>query len=207
MARFPKTEADLAALALSMISGYGAHAADFPSADVTTLTTLFSNYNTAKTAQTEALTAAQVATEAKNEALDALESKMRSELKKSEVDTANNAEKLGYIGWSPKSTAQTPVAPGQVRHLEDIVQGPGTLFLDWKAPARGTGGVVRTYVIERREQPAGGGEFGPWAPIGIAIESESSLINQPRGLQMEYRVKAVGAGGEGIPSNTVAVVL
>jgi hypothetical protein len=57
------------------------------------------------------------------------------------------------------------------------------------------------------EQPAGGGEFGSWAQVGIAIESETSLINQPRGPQLEYRVKAVNVGGESIPSNTVAIVL
>ncbi|MHC4739098.1 MAG: hypothetical protein ACYS9Y_09375 [Planctomycetota bacterium] len=34
MAQFPKTEADISALAMSMMSGYGAHAADFPSADI-----------------------------------------------------------------------------------------------------------------------------------------------------------------------------
>ena len=33
------------------------------------------------------------------------------------------------------------------------------------------------------------------------------LTNQPRGPQLEYRVKAVNVGGESIPSNTVAVVL
>jgi len=54
---------------------------------------------------------------------------------------------------------------------------------------------------------AGGGEFGSWAQVGIAIESETSLTNQPRGPQLEYRVKAVDVGGESIPSNTVAVVL
>ena len=33
MAQFPKAEADIAALATSMMAGYSAHAADFPSAD------------------------------------------------------------------------------------------------------------------------------------------------------------------------------
>jgi len=45
------------------------------------------------------------------------------------------------------------------------------------------------------------------AQVGIAMESETSLTNQPRGPQLEYRVKAVNVGGESIPSNTVAIVL
>ena len=33
MAQFPKAEADVSALTMSMMAGYSAHAADFPSAD------------------------------------------------------------------------------------------------------------------------------------------------------------------------------
>jgi len=207
MAQFPKAEADVSALTMSMMSGYSTHAADFPSADPAALGAAFSPYMVAKNAQTDAMAAAQVATEAKNTALDALEEVMRAELKKSEVDVGSDGDKLEYIGWGPKSAPSPSTPPGQPRNLESVIQGAGTLFLDWKAPARGTGGTVRTYIIERREQPAGGGEFGVWSQVGIAMESETSLTNQPRGPQLEYRVKAVNVGGESIPSNTVAIVL
>ena len=207
IAQFPKAEADVVALANAMAAGYAAHAADFPSADAVSLSTALSDYITAKTAQVDALGAAQVATEAKNLELDELEEIMRDELKKSEVDVGNDSEKLEYIGWGPKATPTPSDPPGQPRTLDPVIQGADTLFLDWKAPARGTGGVVRTYVIERREQPAGGGEFGSWSQVGIALETESTLTSQPRGQQLEYRVKAVNAGGESVPSNTAAVVL
>lgn len=207
MAQFPKAEADVVALAASMIAGYAAHAADFPRHDPIALDMARSAYATAKNAQTDAMAAAQVATEAKNIVLDALEDVMRTELKMSEVDVGSDGEKLEYIGWGPKSAPSPSTSPGQPRSLESVVQGAGTLLLDWKSPARGSGGTVRTYIIERREQPAGGGEFGPWMQVGIAIESETSLSNQPRGPQLEYRVKAVNVGGESTPSNTLAVVL
>ena len=207
MAQFPKAEADVSALAMSMMAGYSAHAADFPSANPMGISTAFGAYYTARNAQTDAMAAAQVATEAKNAVLATLEETMRAELKKSEVDVGNDGEKLEYIGWGPKSAPSPSTPPGQPRNLESVIQGAGTLFLDWKAPARGSGGTVRTYIIERREQPAGGGEFGSWSQVGIAMESETSLTNQPRGPQLEYRVKAVNVGGESIPSNTVAVVL
>ena len=207
MAQFPKAEADVVALVTSMMAGYSAHAVDFPSHDPMALAIAHSAYATAKNAQTDAMAAAQVATEAKNTTLDALEDVMRAELKKSEVDVGNDGEKLEYIGWGPKSAPSPSTSPGQPRSLESVAQGAGTLLLDWKAPVRGSGGTVRTYIVERREQPAGGGEFGPWAQVGIAIESETSLAGQPRGPQLEYRVKAVNVGGESIPSNTLAVVL
>ncbi len=207
MPQFPKAEADITALASAMVAGYTAHAADFPSSDAASLTTVLTDYSTAKTTQTDAMGTAQVATEEKNLKLDDLEERMRDELKKSEVDVGIDSEKLEYIGWGPKATPTPADPPGQPRNLDPIIQGPGTIFLDWKAPARGSGGTVRTYVIERREQPAGGGEFGPWAQVSIALETETTLINQPRGPQLEYRIKAVNVGGESIPSNTAAVVL
>jgi hypothetical protein len=97
--------------------------------------------------------------------------------------------------------------PGQPRNLDAAMQGAGTVLLDWKAPARGSGGNVRTYIIERREQTEAGGEFGEWQQAGIALESEAAIMNQSRGVQLEYRVKAINTGGESVPSNTVAVVL
>jgi hypothetical protein len=153
------------------------------------------------------MAAAQVATETKNVNVDTLEDVMRDELKKSEVDVGSDSEKLEYIGWGPKAAPSPAETPGQPRALEALMQGAGSLLLDWKGPARGSGGVVRTYVIERREQPAGGGEFGEWAQTGIALETEAMMTNQPQGPQLEYRIKAVNTGGESIPSNTAAVVL
>ena len=207
MPQFPDAEPDMVVLANAMVAGYGAHAPDFPSADVPGLTTALSAYSVVKIAQTDARAAAQVATESKNVEVDALEGVMRDEIKKSEVDVGTDSEKLEYIGWGPKAPPSPAATPGQPRALEALMQGAGSLLLDWKGPARGTGGVVRTYVIERREQPAGGGEFGNWAQIGIALETESMMTSQPQGPQLEYRIKAVNVGGESIPSNTAAVVL
>ncbi len=209
MPRFPKREADIVALADAMIAGYAAHAADFPSHTGIPPWVIITRaqYLTAKNDQTDALAAAQIATDEKDTALAALVEKMKAELKKSEVDVGTDSEKLEYIGWGPKAPPSPADPPGQPRNLDTVVQGAGTVLLDWKAPARGSGGTVRTYVIERRDQPEGGGEFGDWSQTGIALESETTLMTQPRGPQLEYRVKAINTGGESVASNTVAVVL
>ncbi len=132
---------------------------------------------------------------------------MHAELKKSEVDVASDPTKLELIGWGPRTPPSPMLPPGQPRNLDPVVQGPGTLLLKWRSASHSTGGKARTFVVERRDQPAGGGEFGDWTQVGLAIEPETTLTNQPRGPQMEYRVKGVNTGGESLPSNTVAVVL
>jgi hypothetical protein len=76
MAQFPDAEADISTLATSMMAGYTAHALDFPSSDGAALGVAYGSYMSAKDAQTDALAAAQVATEAKNTVLDALEDLM-----------------------------------------------------------------------------------------------------------------------------------
>jgi len=208
MPKFPKREADILALANAMLAGYAAHPADFPShVGSPWLLIRRAHYLATKNTQTDALAAAQVATEQKDAKLAALVELMKAKLKKSEVDVADAPEKLEYIGWGPKAPPSPADPPGQPRNLDAIIQGANTVLLDFKAPARGSGGNVRTYIIERRQQPEGGGEFGKWAQVGIAIESETTLMNQPCGVQLEYRVKAINIGGESIPSNTAAVVL
>jgi len=91
---------------------------------------------------------------------------------------------------------------------EAIMQGPGTVSLDWKSPIiGGKGGPVRAYVIYRREQPQGGGAFGSWEQAGMALESHALLSNQSQRRQIEYRVIGVNSAGISIPSNTAAVAL
>ena len=206
MPSFPKREADAVALADAMIAGYQQNPSVFPHADVTTLQTLRTAYQTKKNEQLDAEARAQLATESKDAALVSLEDLMKVQLRQSEVDTADDAEKLGLIGWGPKAPAQPSNPPGQPRNLDPVVQGPSTLFLDWKAPAPGPGGRVRTYLVERREQVSGGA-FNEWHQVGIALDSELTLTEQPRNVQMEYRIIAVNNGGNSLPSNTAAVVL
>jgi len=207
MAQFPLLEVEISELATIMMAGYEAHVARFPSANMEALTAAYAGYSNAHNAHIEAHAAARVATEAKNAALDVLKKTMQGELKKSEADTANDPEELEYIGWGPRVSPTHAQPPGQPRNLDLTIQNSGTILLDWKSAVRGSSGAARSYIIERREEPAGGGEFGPWTQIGVAIESEATLTNQPRGVELEYRVIAINKSGDGPPSNTVTAVL
>ena len=46
-----------------------------------------------------------------------------------------------------------------------------------------------------------------WQQTAISLETTAKLKDQPRGIQLEYRVKAINKAGQSEPSNTIAVVL
>jgi len=201
MARFPKAEAEIVALADAMVSGLAANAAVYPAPPVepADLTASVSAYTTAKNAAIAAQAAAEDAT-TKDEALDDMVDAMKSDIRYAENTIDFDDDKLKLIGWAGKK-AKTPLAPhGQARLLEAPKHGEEWVFLDWKAPVEG--GAVSAYKVMRRERPA-----GPWEDVATAVVSEATLVEQPRGKEFEYRIIAVNKAGEGEPSNTAMVVL
>jgi hypothetical protein len=205
MPTFPRTEAEVVALAEIMIAGYTAHGADFPSVTVVDLQTALTSYQTDKNSQEDARAQAKIATETKSDTLEALIELMKNDLKLSEVDVADDPEKLAQIGWGPRQQPQPVPPPGQPDNFVPTAEGPGDVWFEWDNPEEG--GIIRNYIIERRVQPAGGGDFGPWEVVETSLNKEVHLLEQPRGIQMEYRVKAANVSGESLPSNTAAVVL
>lgn len=206
MPTFPKREADILALANEMLAGYTAHPARFPHADAYALENARNDYTNQVVVQNCFVSDARIATEAKEDAFDDLVAEMKRQLKRSEVDTKDNPTALTLIGWDAKADSKAVRKPGQPRHLEATQQGPGTVYLDWKAPVPGKGGAVRSYIVLRREQPQGH-LFTDWFQAGLALETESTLANQPRFIQLEYRIIAVNASGVSVPSNVATVVL
>lgn len=65
---------------------------------------------------------------------------------------------------------------------------------------------MRSYIVLRREHVPGQ-PFTNWAHAALALETEITLTNQPRYIQLEYRIIAVNASGVSVPSNVAAVVL
>lgn len=205
MPQFPKKEMDIYTLATQMITGYTAYPAIFPRADVAALENALNDAHNQVTVQQCFLADARIATKAKEEAFDTLVAEMKIQLKRSEVETRDNPTALTLIGWDDKAESKGVRKPGQPRNLEATQQGPGVVNLDWKAPAPGKGGAVRSYIILRREH-ALGQPFTEWSQAGLALENEITLTNQPRFIQLEYRIIAVNASGVSVPSNVAAVV-
>ncbi len=202
MARFPRTEAQIKALAQSMATGLTANPADFPAppVDPVDLQALLDSLITLTDDQVAAMAAAEQATETKAAGLEELVTAMKADLRYAEDAVNYDDAKLTAIGWGGRAAATALEVPGQPRSLEAPSQGEGWVFLDWKKPA--DGGAVAAYKIERRERTT-----SDWTLVSMAVESEATLNNQDRGKDWEYRVIASNKTGESIPSNTVAVVL
>ncbi|MBI9081913.1 MAG: fibronectin type III domain-containing protein [Pseudodesulfovibrio sp.] len=202
MAQFPRTEAEIAALAQEMLSGLAANAATYPAPPVTTaqLAISFNAYYTAQNAAIAAQAAADQAYTDKADALEALADGMKTDLRYAENTVDFDDDKLKLIGWAGRKAATHLAIPGQCRLLEAVKQGEGWIQLDWKAPA--DGGKPAAYKVMRRERPA-----GTWAEAATAVITEVTLVDQPRGPELEYRVIAVNKVGDGEPSNTVMAVL
>jgi len=202
MPRFPKSEAQIAALAERLYRGMLDNNAIFPQPPIHPMLVRLKKtlYQSRHDNFLAARAAAEAATAAKDEKLGDLVTAMKSDLLYAENTVDYDDDKLKLIGWAGRKS-KTPLAvPGQVRLLEAVKQGAGWLTLDWKAPA--DGGKAAAYTIQRRERPA-----GAWQSIATAILTEATLVEQPRGAELEYRVVAVNKAGEGLPSNTVEVVL
>ncbi len=202
MARFPSKEAEVVALAEAMITGFTANAVLYPAPPVAVLdlTTAKTAYITALNAAIAAKAAAEAATTTKDDALENLTDAMKSDIRYAENTVDFDDNKLKLIGWAGKK-APTPLAvPGQARLLEAPRQGDGWVFLDWKAPI--DGGAPAAYKVTRRERPA-----GAWEDIATAVITEATLVEQPKGKELEYRIIAINKAGDGEPSNTEMVVL
>jgi len=202
MARFPRTEAEIKALAQNIATGLTANAADYPTPPVASvdLQALLVSFITLCDDQVAAQAAAEQATETKASGLEELIAAMKADLRYAEDAVNFDDAKLTALGWGGMAAPTALQVPGQPRTLEAPRQGDGWIFLDWKKPA--DGGAVAAYKIERRERPT-----GEWMLVSMAIESEATLNNQERGKDWEYRIIATNKAGESIPSNTIAAVL
>jgi len=202
MATFPKSEATIAELAQTLVTGLEDNILIYPVPTVSTvnLDALMAAYTDAKNAAVAAAAAAEAATSAKTDALSELVAAMKSDLRYAENTVDFEDSKLKLLGWSGRKDPTPQPAPGQVQLLEVVQQGEGWLSLRWKAPA--TGGSPSAYKVMRRQRPE-----GEWSEVHTAVTAEANLINQPRGLELEYRIIAVNKAGSGEPSNTQMIVL
>ncbi|KKM00016.1 hypothetical protein LCGC14_1808640 [marine sediment metagenome] len=194
MPRFPKSQAQIAALAEQLWRGLLDNNAIFSQPPVHPILIRIRKliYQSRHGNFLAAQAAAEQATTNKTEALENLIEALKDDIRYAENTVNFDDDKLKLIGWAGKK-AKTPLAvPGQVRMLEAPKQGDGWVFLDWKAPA--DGGKPKAYKVQRRVRAG-----GDWAGVATAILSEITLVDQPEKTQLEYRVIAINKAGEGQP--------
>ena len=202
MARFPKKEAEIIALAERLVSGFRSNLALFPAPPVVwpILNVKRNIYYGARNAMLAKQAAAEQSIADKDTAIEELINALKSDIRYAENTVNFDDDKLKLIGWSGNQTPTALAPPGEVRQLEAPKQGDGWVFLDWKAPV--DGGTPSAYRVTRRERPA-----GAWEDVATAVISEATLVEQPKGKELEYCIIAVNKAGEGEASNTAMVVL
>ena len=216
MAQFPIRETEILGLGSSLITGLTNNAALYPAPPVTPadLQIAFDLTIAARDAATAAEAAALQATTDKELAFQNLTDKMKEDLRYAENTVNMDDDKLKLLGWGGRKAPEALQPPGQARLLEAPREGESRkrgLYQASESPsetglspfsAPTDGGKVASYKIERRQRPE-----GPWNIAGLALETETTLHDQTRGVEWEYRVIAVNKAGEGEASNTVMAVL
>lgn len=204
MAQFPITEAEIISLAEEIAAGLNANPADFPDPPVTAadLLVIVGLFLAKRDEQTQAMALAETITTQKGSLRDKLEDAMKRILRYAEMHTNFSDDMLKKLGWAGRRPPTPGVAPGQTMNLRASNQGEESIELQYEAPLEG--GKPEFYKIERRQRPDGKWQI---AGMGTSKQLKVTLGDQPRGVELEYRVIAGNAHGDGTPSNTVTAVL
>lgn len=201
MARFPKAEARILALARKMIQGLRESPADFPNPPVSTakLQALLDECEADIAAVVAAKAAYHEAHARKDRSQTRLVAAQKALLRYAEVMARHHPEKLVGLGWGARR-ARTPLrTPGEVRDIRIVAEGETYVMLSWNAPV--DGGRVAAYTIQRKRSGT------PWEDVAVCIDTQHTVSDQPRGVELEYRVYGSNKAGVGHPSGTVTAVL
>ena len=202
MAQFPFTHADIMALAGSILAGLTDNPAVYPAptVDLADFAAKIDSCTHARAELTKAIAVKEMATLGHQKEITSLKDMMRKQLRYAENVTGFDDNKLNMLSWAGKR-AKSSSAPGQVRSLRVLEQGTDFVVLSWMSPA--DGGKAGAYQILRRDE----GKSGEWINAGVSIATKVKLLDQPRHIDLEYRVVALNKTGHGPESNVVNVVL
>ncbi|MBI4500515.1 MAG: fibronectin type III domain-containing protein [Gemmatimonadetes bacterium] len=201
MPTFPQKEIEIIALAEMANDGLTKMAQDFPTppVPVADMQARIAEYKTALQATTETDMMSQQQHAAKDQALTLIKDGLKANLGYAEIAARTERGKLAGLGWGPRRDKSPLQEPGEVRNIAVGKQGDTWLILSWEAPV--DGGLPAAYHIQRQQNA------GPWEEAGTSAATERVMSNQPRGVQLSYRVIAVNKAGEGAPSGVVSAVL
>jgi len=199
--KFPRSEADIAALAELVVQGLEQGAEDFPSPPVPA-PDLRGKMAVVQAARAAAVTAESAFKEQhalKDEAIEDLTDSLKANLKYAEYAVRDQPERLAKLGWGLRRDGTPLPPPGEVRDISIKAEGDTWVIIQWNKPV--DGGAPGVYRIQRRQDGT------PWEDIGISIDTEELCSDQPRGVELYFRVFAVNKAGTGQPSATVNLVL
>jgi len=201
MPRFPETEPEIAALAALVVEGLEQAVEDFPNPPVpaTELRSKLDTYAQTRAATVVAETDFREQHAEKDEALEDLVDSTKADLKYAEFAAKDRPGKLSQLGWAPRRSGTPLESPGEVRNIKLVGEGDSWVVLRWESPS--DGGKPAFYKIHRESGD------DQWDEVGTSTDTEKLVSNQPRGVNLNFRVTAANKAGEGPPSATVTVVL
>ncbi len=200
--KFPEAEPEIAALALRVIEGLKQLGAELPAPPVPAdeLQARLDQFNASKSRVVVAATTLREEHAVNDQDLEHLVDGTKANLKYAEVVFRDQQGKLNQLGWGPRRDGSSLEVPGEVRDIRILSEGDTWVTLRWNPPV--DGGAVGAYQIQRKKK-----DGGSWENIGGSVDTVQTLSNQPRGIEMDYRVVAANKAGIGQPSATVTVVL
>jgi len=212
MPDFPRKKNDILILAAKIARGIVDHPADFPNppfdgADLVTY--VGQSVQLIGDRQTKDAAAA-IALELENDKIyHDVVGAMRHLERLARDRYADDPVKLAEIGLEPRAERRY-LPPGPPRELTITAQGPSSATLAWKAPEKTAAtGSVRYYRIERQiiDIPTRNvtEEWGVWE--SVTSETTATLLEQPRQVEIYYRIVAVNPNGDGPHSDAEMVVL
>jgi hypothetical protein len=201
--KFPTTQAGKLALAQEMVHGFEENTGvyDKPPVNVAAQKARITGVQNKINAVTQAEAALKAARQDLADEIDLMEDEMGENIDYAELVAKGEDAKLRLISWSGRAEPQKLEKPGQSKLLEIVKQGAGWFKCDWKDPS--DGGKVQVYKIMRRVVKDG----GDMKEAGSSIISEATLVEQPRGVELEYAVVGVNKAGESEPSNSIMITL
>ena len=211
MPQFPRTKNDILILAGRTMTGINTNPTIFsnPPYDAGPLTAAISDSITKMGARQALEAQLRDAVLEENNAIQTVIEAEQHLLWKAKNDFKDDPAKLELIGWGKESDPRHQ-PPGQPRNLEVQAQGTTSAQLDWKAPEKSKHvGSVRFYRVERMirdiETNEITEEFGVWQ--ATTTDTELVVHDQPRRVEIMYRVIATNPNGDGPHSDTETVVL
>jgi hypothetical protein len=118
---------------------------------------------------------------------------------------------IATVDQMPGARTSVPPRPHAVEGLRAVMQNSGDCRLDWKESAVGDKSpleAVSHYRVERRTRKPAGQPTEDWGVWQITSTDTNTTVKAlERGVEHEFRVVAVNAGGGSVPSNVVTAVV
>ena len=202
MARFPRNESDIMDLARTVAAGLERNPGRFPEppAPPADLHAALERYYEADREVREALVMLQQRHDARRAALAEVVDLTKADLRYAEYTTHYDDIALGSLGWGARRKPRRLQPPGQVLGFRIVRQDVDSVLLAWDKPV--DGGPPAAYRIEYSRDRG-----RAWRMAGTTVDTNLTLYNQERGVQLAYRAIAFNRAGEGMESAIDEAVL